>query len=268
MIGKRIKIALILSGLLFAGLIFLPKTPSMKPSRLIKNLPESFSSWQGEPREPGAKEKQILAKDTEFERMHYVSNGYGKAPVEVSVVFSGKSVNQSIHRPEICLRAQGWEFVKENNVIFDELLQDGEVLPLRELVCRFPLMRRVGAGEDAELEPVLLSDGTQAYRWRIFYYTFIGHSDIVSGHYARTLQDIKTRVAGGYDQRWAYATFSVPLTADVAEEIRPYVFPGIDVLDHEETKSYMKDFLKELLPIVIKNPKEGVDATLDQPSLQ
>lgn len=224
----------------------------MKESRLVRKLPQRFGSWVGAPREPGAEEKRILAKDTDFERMHYVSRGYGKAPVEVSLVFSGKNVSESIHRPEVCLRAQGWEFVSESDVIFSDVLANDEKLPVRELICRYPLMRRVGQVKNTKLEPVLLADGKPAYRWRVFYYTFIGHRKIVSGHYGRTFEDIKTRITSGYDQRWAYATFSVPLTGRISEEFRSAIVPGLDILNHEETKNYMKDFLVELLPLVVK----------------
>ena len=235
----------------------------MKPSRLLKDLPDSFNSWKGEPREPGLTEKQILAKDTDFERMHYVSSNFGRAPVEVSLVFSGKNVSESIHRPEVCLRAQGWEFVSENDVVFDGLLLNDEKLPFRELVCRFPLKRRLGEGEDAAMEPILLSNGEPAYRWRVFYYTFVGYRDIVSGHYQRTLMDIKSRITGGYDQRWAYATFSVPLTGNISDELRPHLFPRTDIMNHEEVQVYMQNFLKELLPKIIKEPGAGVDPSLD-----
>ena len=76
---------------------------------------------------------------------------------------------------------------------------------MKEMICKRVLMRQNDAGK---LEPVLLENGQQAFIWRSFYYTFIGHEKIVSGHYQRTREDIKDRIFKGHDQRWAYATFS------------------------------------------------------------
>lgn len=258
MIQKRLKIVLILSGVMFAGLALIPKTPRMKPSRLLKELPESFSAWSGQPQEPGEREKQILAKDTEFRRMSYANLDGRRPQVEASLVFSGKSVNESIHRPEVCLRAQGWEFVSERNVSFEGVLPSGEMLPLREIVCRRKIMRQ--ESEDAPLEDVLNAEGEPAYRWRLFYYTFIGHEAIVSGHYQRTMQDIRCRIVGGYDQRWAYATFSSSITGKFVEQ--GFNIHPLDSLSIEETTMHIKEFLQELLPDVIMPPREGVDPSL------
>lgn len=260
MIQKRLKIVLIISVVMFAGLALIPKTPSMKPSRLLKELPENFASWSGVPQEPGEREKLILAKDTEFRRMSYTSSDFRRPQVEASLVFSGKNLNESIHRPEVCLRAQGWEFVSERSVSFTGILPDGEVLPLREIVCRRKIVKQESA--DAPVEDVLTPDGEQAFRWRVFYYTFIGHEVIVSGHYERTLQDIRSRIVGGYDQRWAYATFSSPITGKYLEQ--GFTIGELEPMSLERTTEHIKDFLQSLLPSVIMPSKEGVDASLVQ----
>lgn len=258
----RLKVAFAISAVLFFGVALMPDAPSIKPSRLARYLPKDFGQWMGSPSEPGEKEKKILAKDTEFERMSYWSYDETMAPVEVSLVFSGKTTNESIHRPEICLRAQGWEFVSERNVSMDGLLPDAESFPLREIVCRFPLYRKVEGDKEAS-ELALNRQGEQLYRWRVFYYTFIGYEAIVSGHYERTLEDVKSRVVGGFDQRWAYATFSAPITGENQEQgIRLY--PKLKSLSLEETTAHIRDFLGELLPLVVKAAGEGDDPTLEK----
>jgi len=68
---KRLLILFLFIGGFFSLLFFLPKAPTMKPSRLARELPLTFGSWSGSPSEPGIREKKILAKDTEFERMRY-----------------------------------------------------------------------------------------------------------------------------------------------------------------------------------------------------
>lgn len=242
----------------FLGLLAaLPEAPAMKPSRLAKHLPERLGDWQGNPREPSEAEKQKLASDTEFERMEYFDPIKLLPSIEVSIVFSGQNLSQSIHRPEVCMRAQGWAFVEERDTVLKGVLPGGADLPVRELICSRPWMKM---GEDEKLEPVRLPNGEVAQIWRAFYYTFFGHEAIVAGHYERTFSDIKDRLFKGYDQRWAYATFSSFITERHTEQ-------GIsmgtwETMNDAETKGHIEEFLGRLLPLVVAEPGMGVDATL------
>jgi hypothetical protein len=65
------------------------------------------------PKKQGAAEKEKLAKDTEFERMRYEDQAGQLPSVQTSIVFSGRNLSQSIHQPEVCLDAQGWEFMAQ-----------------------------------------------------------------------------------------------------------------------------------------------------------
>ncbi len=244
--------------LFFVGVVLaLPSSPGMKPSRLARNLPESFTNWRGKPQEPGSQEKKILARDTEFERMHYVDTVTRLPSVEASIVFSGKNLSQSIHRPEVCLRAQGWNFVSESYEVWPDLLPNGELLPVKELICRMVYRRTNEAGDP---EDVLREDGSPVYIWRAFYYTFFGHERVVAGHYERTGEDMKDRLLKGHDQRWAYATFSSFITKKHEEQRLNQ--GAVDILDEAETKTHIQSFLKELLPLVVSAPGEGVDLDL------
>ena len=257
---KKRAIVLLLLVIGFIGIVFaLPDASEMKPSRLARKLPEEFGDWRGRPEEPGDREKAILAKDTEFERMQYFDSNMTLPAVEVSIVFSGKNVSQSIHQPEVCLRAQGWQFMEERYFALPGLLPEGELLPVKEMFCRRVLQRR-----DAEddLEDVILENGKKAYIWRAFYYTFFGHEKIVAGHYQRTMEDMKDRLINGYDQRWAYATFSSFLTKK--HDDQGFHEARIKVLDEKQTKEHITAFLKELLPMVIAQPGQGVDESLTE----
>ena len=254
---KRAIILLVCVGTFVGMVMALPDAVGMKPSRLARKLPMSFENWVGRPEEPGAREKEILAKDTEFERMQYFDREGILPSVEVSIVFAGKNVSQSIHQPEVCLRAQGWEFVEENYFSWTGLLPSGEVLPVKEMICR-----RVWQRENEEGDPVdvILDNGDKAYIWKSFYYTFFGHEQIVSGHYQRTGVDIKDRLLNGYDQRWAYATFSSFVTKKHAEQGLPY-WADV-VLDEDGTRKHIESFLIDLLPLVVAAPGEGYDESL------
>jgi len=244
---------------LLALLFLLPNAPRMKPSRLAKELPDEMGDWRGIPREPGALEKKVLAQDTEFRRMEYRDIS-GKFPsIEASIVFSGKNLSQSIHRPEVCLRAQGWTFVHENYLQLEGLLPSGAALPVKEMICKRVAMKSPEK-EGEKPTPFLTPDGDEVLLWRVFYYTFFGHEDVVAGHYERTFVDMKDRLFMGYDQRWAYATFSSFITARLSEQ---GVMPaGAPSFDEAETTEIIRDFLKKLLPIVVAEPGEGYDPSL------
>ncbi len=256
---KARALVLLLVVAVFAGaVVMFPETSEMKASRLAQTLPMTVGDWLGKPQEPGAREKKILAQDTEFERMMYFDPTGKFSAIETSIVFSGKNLSQSIHRPEVCLRAQGWEFISERYLMWSDILLDQEALPVKELICR--QVYRI-KNENDEFEDLLLENGKKAYIWRAFYYTFIGHDKIVAGHYQRTAEDIKDRLFQGYDQRWAYVTFSSFITKKHADQgIGPR---GVTLMDEEETEAHIVQFLKELTPIVISPPGEGKDQSLE-----
>ena len=230
----------------------------MKASRLAKSLPESFGAWVGKPEEPGEREKAILARDTEFERITYFDQDGLLPSTQASLVFSGKNLSQSIHRPEVCLRAQGWTFVSERYLSWKDVLPGGETLPVKEIVCRRVFQRNNAEGDP---EPLILENGETAHLWRVFYYTFAGHEKILAGHYQRTFEDMKDRLIEGYDQRWAYATFSSYVTLKHAEQ--GFRLERGTALNLEETGMHIRSFLKKLLPLVISDPGEGYDESLE-----
>ncbi|MDA7882242.1 EpsI family protein [Akkermansiaceae bacterium] len=251
--------AILLSvALAFVGVVLaFPKGAQMRASRLAKDLPEQFGDWSGRPQEPGEREKKVLAGDTEFERMEYSHLEGTRPPVQVSIVFSGKNLSQSIHRPEVCLRAQGWEFSSERYFTWDDVLPNGEKLPVKEIICR---IKRMKEDENGDPVPALLANGEPSYEWRVFYYTFFGHSKILAGHYQRTGEDIKDRLFKGYDQRWAYATVSSFISQKYADQ--GFSLGSLEVLDEEGTKEHIMEFLKELLPLIVSDAGEGTDPSL------
>lgn len=257
---KRRLVILSVVVAIFAGIVVaFPESPGVKPSRLARNLPERIGNWIGKPQEPGKEEKTKLAKDTGFERMSYRDENGLLPPIEASIVFSGMNLSQSIHRPEVCLDAQGWEFVSQKYLNWKDILPNGEVLPVKEILCR--RVYRIVKEEGGKPEDVILENGETAYLWQVFYYTFVGHEKIVSGHYERTGEDIKDRLFKGHVQRWAYATFSSLITQKLTDQ---GIRHGMGApLSHEETGEHIQEFLKQLLPTVISEPGEGTDASLE-----
>lgn len=242
--NKFSKRLLLVAGLLTVGfslIWILPRDGARRLSCLSQDLPESMGQWLGERGRPAGKELKILAEDTEFSRMTY--SHPTKPSVEVSVVFSGRDVNNSIHRPERCLKAQGWNFITERTVTIKSGLNDAVDIPFREIICRKPSF-------DADREPIMLANGEQRHDYRIQYYTFFGAKDVVESHYGRAMTDIKDRLVGGFDQQWAYATFSIPVMQKYADQ-------GIAIAEHlkgygmEESEEVLTEIITELLPLVV-----------------
>ncbi|MGJ8672995.1 exosortase-associated EpsI family protein [Rubritalea sp.] len=243
-VTKRLWILLGVLSLGFSAIWILPKQKEMVSSRLSKDLPASVGSWTSEKREVSAAELKILAADTEFARRYYTDTyDKGFSGVEVSLVFSGKDINNSLHRPEICLRAQGWNFERERSIVIPNVFADGSGLQVREIVCVRPRVKHNG------VEPPKNKFGEPVYDKRIQYYTFFGAEKIVSGHYDRTFADIEARLFKGYDQQWAYATFSVPVTSVYRDQ--GFRIPDEQVFDEKQSAEIMEGFMRELLPQVV-----------------
>lgn len=221
----------------------LPASGEMRPSRLARHLPMEFAEYSGERVAITGRELQILAADTEFERMSYkVSSSPSIPNIEVSVVFSGRDMNNSIHRPEVCMHAQGWNFEKLATVTVKGALPDGKDIKFREIVCK----RK--AFDPKTNEPIMLPNGEQFYMMRVQYYTFLGHSMITENHYRRTVEDMKDRLLKGYDQRWAYLTVSMPVTGAWADQ---GVANGAITYNQTETEELLADFIRKIAPLVI-----------------
>lgn len=230
----------------FSLLWVMSRSGERKLSRLSQGLPEYFDGWEGRKREVSQRELEILAEDTEFARMGY--DRYNRPSIEASVVFSGRDINNSIHRPERCLQAQGWNFVRMRKVVLKGVLPDGGDLPVKELVCVRPSFN------PETKKPYLLPNGQQLVDTRVQYYTFFGHKSIVEEHYGRTFADMRDRLFEGYDQQWAYATFSAPV-------MKAYADQGINIssdlaeYDLDSTGELLKEFIKGVLPYILDKEK-------------
>ena len=228
---KRLLITLILLVAGFCSIYALPKSYDLQKTALPGSLgitgkkyelPNLIGTWNGgDSREASDKEIKILAKDTQFVKKNFVRNNPSVNPkrpspdatdferaaaystyeeVDVSIVTSGSDMGNSIHRPERCLTAQGFDIRQEKKLV---LQVRGKPLPVKRLVTT----------QHIKDEP----SGKIFLHRNLTYYWFVGHYELTNDHYARTLMDIKDRVIKGYDQEWAYATVGMMLDPHRAE---------------------------------------------------
>jgi len=186
-----------------SSIYFLPSAGEVAPSAVRMELPENRGEWTYNGLQASQAEKDTLAKDTEFSKAiclrprtgEYYSNGERvRDRIDLSVVLSGADINNSIHRPERCMPAQGHNILSstDRNIV----LENGRNVEVKRLRS----MQRIPTNEERteflEMECVT-------------YYFFVGHDRITNDHYGRTFVDMKDRLLKGMDQRWAYVSTSM-----------------------------------------------------------
>ena len=172
---------------------------------------EVFQHWKGEASKPSDQERQMLAQDTEFEKSNYFrvdpSDGTRLVNlfhgVQASIVLSGHDLNDSIHRPERCLPAQGFKDLRAERRVIRTKAGD---VPVSRIRC-YTEVKNPQSGQ------FVLGPGGQPVRFEhVFYYWFVGNHNVTASHYDRTFIDMKDRLMGGFDQRWAYVLVGTGIT--------------------------------------------------------
>ncbi|MBR5879124.1 MAG: exosortase-associated EpsI family protein [Akkermansia sp.] len=201
----------------------LPREEELVESSISPDLPlhDALAGWQGRKVQESERERRVLAADTRFSKATYsrvkrVPWEKSLPPVEISIVYSGRDMNASIHRPERCLPSQGHLNLQGKS---DEItLKDGRKLNITRLSSQVQI-----PGEKKQ---------TLNF---IHYYIFVGHSNIHHTHLGRTAQDMYDRVAKGYVQRWAYF------------QAGSYWSPELGISKSEADK-HIRDLISDLLP--------------------
>lgn len=214
-----ILLAILLGGM---SLVFLvPKRTGLQPVGVNLALPEYVGVWYGTDLEISDKEIEALGPETDFARKSY-TNGRGDQ-LQVTIVFSGHDMNTSIHRPERCLIAQGWQ-------LMDSRSQAVQVPTLGTLATTRLHDVRMLAPKDGQGKSVPL--------YHLNYYWFVGHSDQTASHSTRYWIDMKDRLLHGTSQRWAYFTVASIITDGHQKFGRT----------ERETDVLIQDFIKQLVP--------------------
>ncbi len=230
---KPIVIALpIVVGTLLSSVYLLPEAGEMAPSAISMDLPARSGDWVLQAKPPSQEEIQILAKDTSFSKATCWKPRVGEYTpirrkmipdrIDLSIVLSGHNLNDSIHRPERCMPAQGHTITGASSKILE--LEDGRLVPVQRLVSLQSLATDQTHENYQDFECVT-------------YYFFVGHSAVTSGHYERTFIDMRDRLFKGMDQRWAYVSASM-WYGDV-----PWIEHEVPV---EEADEKLGEFIKAL----------------------
>ena len=229
MTTKRLLLVQVLLVLGLGSVAFLPKVANSTPQGISLTLPSSVGVWFGEDQKITEQELAVLARDTEFARKLY-TNGRGDQ-IFASIVLSGQDLDNSIHRPERCLPAQGWSIADSR-------------------VVKIPIPNSSPPSLDVtrlhNIRKVVTSDGRTIPIYQLNYYWFVGAHDITASHLRRTYIDIRDRIMHGYNQRWAYITVAAQVTEGVTQFGR----------SEKETDAFIQQFIADLFPEISGRPAD------------
>ncbi len=195
---------LFLAGAL-SSVYLLPKVGAVAQSAVNMTLPDASGDWSFEKHYATEAELGTLAPDTEFSKATCLSarpgemNRYGNPVpdiVQLSIVLSGADINNSIHRPERCMPAQGHNITSSSERTLK--LPNGRQFAARRLVSIQSVRNQANKEREEYVKYNCLT-----------YYFFVGHDRVTDDHLGRTFLDIKDRLVRGMDQRWAYVSVSM-----------------------------------------------------------
>ncbi len=166
------------------------KVSQVSEAGIVMKLPERIGEWVGAEVPVTEVERRGLPTDTEFERKLY-RDARGNE-IYCSIVLAGRDA-RSIHRPETCLPAQGWEVL--DGRYEDVPVSAGGVGDLRTRALK--IMRRSrGDGMDGSVE-------------RLNYYWFMGKDRVTASHIQRIVWNSFDRIVHSVNHRWAYITLTI-----------------------------------------------------------
>jgi exosortase len=198
-------------------------------SGVMMKLPDSVPGYLGFDEAVSDAEIRILPSDTEFAKKRYI----GAAPVNIDceIVLSG-ATKSSIHRPQVCLVAQGWKINQETTR--EITLPDGRKQNVSVL--------HMGRAND-----------NSSYEG-FYIYWYIGKDRTTGNNLERILLTSWDRVVRRVNHRWAYVTiggiFPPGLAASPAAKDR--------ILND------LIDFTKAIIPKIQRETSGGKTASTER----
>lgn len=201
------KHAFILAAILAAALSSIFVLPPFREtdSAMGMEIPEQLGRWVTKSYLPSEKEIKSLASDTKFSKAQCYSERPGTRDfltgrsavdmADISIVLSGHDLANSIHRPERCMPAQGFNIYQSAKSVLE--VPGKRSAPIRCLLSTLNIPKG--------------SDPKDTYeRNYLTVYFFVGHEVITEDHSQRTKIDMKDRLKKGEAQSWAYISVTTP----------------------------------------------------------
>ncbi|MBU3665399.1 MAG: exosortase-associated EpsI family protein [Chthoniobacterales bacterium] len=210
-----------LIGLAAVTVLLCRKTspPQLVPEAgVVMQLPTLVGEFWGTSEPVSPSELAMLPKDTLFEKKIY--QDLSGDTLTAQIVLSGGE-KRSIHRPEICLPAQGWT------------IQSGDVIPVTLPTGRVLEVMKLTLVRTIEVAP-----GQRKTLKSYFLYWFVGKDTTTPRHWVRLAKTNWDMVVKKLQHRWAYVIVSSP----VLEGFKPGAKTDAQTLD------MLIDFIRQAVP--------------------
>jgi len=189
-------------------------------------LIDRAGDWVGEEKTGLTEDEQrLLPKDTEGSRRFFKSKDGDE--LYCSIILAGRDVT-SIHRPELCLKGQGWKTQSEYTQAIPVAVAPGGMLNVM----------RMNASRTAQLP-----DGRTAEVGSVFVYWFVGKDRVTPYHWQRIYWTAKDRILHNTNHRWAYVLIHVPVSGDVQE--------GGPIKSQDDAMKVVARFVQDMYPALL-----------------
>jgi len=226
LLWRGLSIPLLVVGTIAVCVWFSPNA-GVSRAGVNMDLPIQVSNLKGKELPVSESELAILPSDTEFAKMLY--EGEGVPSVSCQIVLAGAE-KRSIHRPEVCLPAQGWS-IRGGATTAIPLANGGNLD-----VMKLSLMR-----------PIPMPDGTKKDLESLYYYWFVGKDSTTPHHFTRILKTNLDMLLHNKNHRWAYIIVSAPVLDGFAA----------NGLNREQTAEQLEAFIGEIAPQIMKEQPEA-----------
>jgi EpsI family protein len=199
-----------------------PETSQGTVAGVILQLPDAVKGFTGEDQPVSEAEIRLLPKDTGFAKKAYKDSDGDQ--VFGQIVLAGGE-KRSIHRPEICLPAQGWNLKTGGAVPIT--LDDGRTLDVMRLIISKPVEVRPGVTKELTT---------------VFLYWFVGKDMTTPYHWMRLAHANWDKVVHNINHRWAYVIVSAPVLDGFTPSGK----------NQEETMKMLESFVGEIAPKIME----------------
>ena len=153
------------------------------------DLPANVAGFSSETLPEGEEVLVTLPKDTSYaQRVYKATNGFW---AQASIVLMGMD-RTSIHKPEFCLPAQGFQ-IEDRSIVN---LAIGGPTPYTLPVAKWRMSRMVQ-----------LPDGTKAEQRALYVFWFVADNEQTVSHWQRLWWLSRDLLRTGVLQRWAYVSY-------------------------------------------------------------
>jgi uncharacterized protein DUF3485 len=175
------------------GMPGIKTTPIPGSIRLEIYLPERVLDYKSEAITPGSWLTQFLPADTSVALRHYTDQDGFQTLVTAVLMGADRT---SIHKPQICLKGQGWE-------IADYLSEEIKVPMQRPRAYDLPVTKLIATKTGMDNGRPITARG-------VYVYWFVADHELTASHWTRVLHMAGELLKTGTLQRWAYVScFSV-----------------------------------------------------------